>query len=69
MKQVQYWLAELDMHGNPKLVDGAHEDRAGAVEARRLYRKLHSEGFLGHKIGEEPKHGFAVARVELERIP
>lgn len=29
-EQVQYWLAELDVHGNPKLIDGAHDSADGA---------------------------------------
>lgn len=36
----QWWLAELDMHGNPTLVDGAHEDRAGADNAMYVYERL-----------------------------
>ena len=36
----QYWLAELDVHGNPTLTDGAHDDTDGANEALYLYKRL-----------------------------
>ncbi|MPW16956.1 hypothetical protein GCT13_08425 [Paraburkholderia sp. CNPSo 3157] len=52
---VQFWLAELDQHGNPKLVDGAHSAREGADKAAYLYQQL---GFARGKR-------LAVARVEL----
>ncbi|MEM5384181.1 hypothetical protein VSR68_11385 [Paraburkholderia phymatum] len=52
---VQWWLAELDMHGNPTLVDGSHSERAGADKAAYLYQQL----------GIAKGRRFAVARVEL----
>jgi hypothetical protein len=36
----QYWLAELDQYGNPKLVDGMHSHRSGVVKAMDIYRTL-----------------------------
>lgn len=52
---VQWWLAELDQHGNPTLVDGAHSDRSGADQAMYLFNALNlSDG-----------QRYAVARVEL----
>ena len=36
----QFWLAELDKYGNPKLVDGSHSERAGAEEALTLRKRL-----------------------------
>ncbi|RQS39742.1 hypothetical protein DIE01_16120 [Burkholderia sp. Bp8990] len=53
---VQWWLAELDQHGNPKLSDGAHSERAGADKAMYLIQNL---GL--NKNGKR----WAVARVEL----
>lgn len=38
--KTQWWLAELDMHGNPKLTDGAHSVRAGAEKALTLMQRL-----------------------------
>jgi hypothetical protein len=62
MMEVQYWLAELDQHGNPKLIDGAHSDAEGANRAAYLIGAMH----LG---GNRPRR-FAVARVELsECVP
>ena len=52
---VQWWLAELDLYGNPALADGAHSDRAGADKAMYLFKALHLDA--GRR--------FAVARVEL----
>ncbi|KGB99554.1 hypothetical protein [Burkholderia cepacia] len=53
---VQWWLAELDQHGNPKLSDGAHSERAGADKAMYLIKNL----------GLDTKgKRWAVARVEL----
>jgi hypothetical protein len=58
---VQYWLAELDQHGNPKLIDGAHSDAQGANQAAYLIRAM--------RLGE-PGRKFAVAHVELtECVP
>ncbi len=38
--EVQWWLAEIDQHGNPKLTDGAHQDRAGVEQAAYLIGRL-----------------------------
>lgn len=54
-QQAQWWLAEVDTHGNPKLVDGAHADRSGADQAMVLYQRL------GFAKGKQ----FKVARIEL----
>lgn len=51
----QWWLAELDQHGNPNLVDGAHSDRGGADQAKHLFDRL---GFSGDRR-------LVVARVTL----
>jgi hypothetical protein len=53
---VQWWLAELDRYGNPKLTDGAHGDRAGADRAKYL---IDAMGL----VTRDTRH--AVARVEL----
>ena len=55
MSNVQWWLAELDQHGNPTLSDGVHSDRAGADHAFYLHRAL--------GLGKGKR--WAVARVEL----
>lgn len=55
MSATQWWLAKLDQHGNPTLVDGAHSDRAGADRAFYLHRRLGLDKAARH----------AVARVEL----
>lgn len=54
-ERVQWWLADIDMHGNPTLSDGAHSDRAGADKAAYLHAAL----------GLKHDRKFAVARVEL----
>lgn len=36
----QFWLARLDQHGNPTLVDGSHRDRAGVEQALYLFRSI-----------------------------
>jgi hypothetical protein len=54
--EIQYWLAEIDQHGNPKLIDGAHGDPQGPANARFLIESMH----LG-----EPGRKFATAKVEL----
>ncbi|GAA0753124.1 hypothetical protein [Sphingomonas trueperi] len=51
----QWWPAELDQHGNPTLVDGAHSDRNGADQAKHLFDRL---GFSGDRR-------LVVARVTL----
>lgn len=53
--RVQWWIAAIDMHGNPTLTDGAHADRAGADQAAYLIEAL--------GVGKGKK--YAVARVEL----
>lgn len=53
---VQWWLAELDQYGNPRLTDGAHGDRAGADKAKYLIDAMHLA---------KPGTRHAVARVEL----
>ncbi|WP_124485594.1 MULTISPECIES: hypothetical protein [unclassified Burkholderia] len=53
---VQWWLAELDQYGNPKLSDGAHSERAGADKAMYLIKSL--------GLDNKGKR-WAVARVEL----
>lgn len=53
---VQWWLAELDQHGNPRLCDGAHSDRSGAEKAMYLYRRLGLE-----RCGQR----YGVVRVEV----
>lgn len=40
MNKEQYWLAELDQHGNPKLIDGAHSTKEGANRAAYLHTRL-----------------------------
>jgi hypothetical protein len=52
----QYWLAELNVHDNPKLIDGPHDNAEGANHAAYLIQAMH----LG-----EPNRRFAVAKVEL----
>ncbi|RQV20619.1 hypothetical protein DF039_12310 [Burkholderia cenocepacia] len=56
---VQWWLAELDQYGNPKLSDGAHSERAGADKAMYLIKNL--------GLDNKGKR-WAVARVELSEL-
>jgi hypothetical protein len=56
--EYQYWLAELDVHGNPTLVDGAHDAVSGVHRAMELYKAL---GFAKNRK-------FAIAKVYLEKI-
>ncbi len=53
--KTQWWLAELDMHGNPELTDGAHSVRAGAEKAFTLMQRL----------GLAKDRHFAIAEVRL----
>jgi hypothetical protein len=53
--KTQWWLAELDMHGNPELTDGAHSVRAGAEKALTLMQRL----------GLAKDRHFAIAEVRL----
>lgn len=57
---VQWWLAELDKHGNPTLTDGAHSDLAGVEEALYLIQKIACLGERGRK--------FAAVRVEIYEV-
>lgn len=61
MNTPQYWLAELDQHDNPTLVDGAHSSPEGANKAAYLIGAM--------RLGK-PNRRFAVARIELsECVP
>jgi len=40
----QWWLAKVDTHGNPTLMDGAHGQRRGAEEAMGLHKALGTMG-------------------------
>lgn len=53
--KTQWWLAELDRHGNAKLCDGAHQKREGAEKAATILRRLGLDG----------NRKFAVAEVRL----
>jgi len=37
---VQWWLAELDKLGNPRLCDGPHLEMAAVEKALYLYRRM-----------------------------
>lgn len=54
----QFWLAELDRYGNPKLVDGAHSERSGAEEAAAIIQRL----------GLASERKYAVAEVVLTEL-
>lgn len=56
MDDLQWWLAELDAHGNPRLVDGAHATREGADRAAYLIAAMNLAS---------PGTRYAAARVEL----
>ena len=51
----QWWLAELDQYGNPRLEDGAHTDRSGAEKALSIRNRL----------GLSRDRKFAIAEVRL----
>jgi hypothetical protein len=55
---IQYWLAELNQYGNPKLIDGAHQARVGAEKAATILRRL----------GLARDRRFAVAEVHLSEL-
>jgi hypothetical protein len=55
----QFWLAELDQHGNPDLIDGAHDSIEGVEQAAYLLARL---GLVAH--GKR----FAAARVEISEV-
>lgn len=38
--EVQWWVADLDRHGNPTLSDGAHSDREGCEKAIYIMERL-----------------------------
>jgi hypothetical protein len=60
LRSPQWWLAEIKVHGNPTLVDGPHDDEAGA----------HQAAYLIAALGMQRGRRFAVARVELtEPVP
>lgn len=40
LRSPQFWLAEIDQHGNPTLCDGSHDDRAGVEKAAYLFNRL-----------------------------
>lgn len=40
LRSPQFWLAEVDQHGNPRLVDGSHATRQGVEQAAYLYANL-----------------------------
>lgn len=61
LRTPQYWLAELDQYGNPKLIDGSHSTPEGVNEAAYLIKAMN----LGN-----PNRKFAVAAVHLsECVP
>jgi hypothetical protein len=60
LRTPQYWLAELDQYGNPKLIDGSHSSPEGANRAAYLLTALRLRSY----------GVFAVAKVELaECVP
>lgn len=76
MSKPQYWLAEVDQHGNPTLVDGSHDKPSGVEQAMYLLRKL-GLAKAGQKYGMakvvitdvEPKsHGAHVGSIEACNI-
>lgn len=40
LRTPQFWLAEIDQYGNPKLIDGSHDDRNGVEQAAYLINSL-----------------------------
>jgi hypothetical protein len=56
--EIQYWLAELDQYGNPKLIDGAHSTPQGPAQAAYLIEAM--------GLGARDRK-FAIAKVELSR--
>ena len=59
LRTPQWWLAEIDTHGNPKLIDGSHSSEDGANRAAYLYRAM-GLGASGAR--------YAVAKVELSEV-
>lgn len=58
MVREQYWLAELDQYGNPKLIDGMHSTREAVNRAAYLHARL----------GLTPLSQMAVAHVILSDV-
>lgn len=58
LRTPQYWLAELDVWGNPKLCDGSHDTREGVEQAAYLYNRL----------GLSKRKRFACAEVHLTPV-
>ncbi len=58
LRTPQFWLAELDQYGNPKLVDGSHEHRAAVEQAAYLFKRL----------GLEKGKSYACAEVHLSPV-
>ncbi len=52
---VQWWVADLDRYGNPRLTDGAHSEREGCEEAIYIMARL----------GIQPDRKRAICRVEI----
>lgn len=48
--EVQWWVAELDRYGNPKLTDGAHSNREGCEQAIYLMNRLGLSNDIRHAI-------------------
>lgn len=40
LRSPQFWLAQIDQHGNPTLHDGSHGSREGVEEAAYLLTRL-----------------------------
>jgi len=55
----QYWLVKLDMHGNPILKDGPHQDVAEVQKALYLFNSL---GFV------RDEDQFACARISISSV-
>jgi len=53
--EVQWWVADIDRHGNPLLEDGAHSNREGCEKALYIMRRL----------GLRPHQKRAICRVEI----
>ncbi|WP_427110801.1 hypothetical protein [Pseudomonas aeruginosa] len=55
----QYWLVKLDVHGNPTLKDGPHQDVSGVQKALYLFNSL---GF----VREDDQ--FGCARISISSV-
>ena len=40
LPNTQFWLAKLDRHGTPDLIDGAHSTRNGVEQAAYLFARF-----------------------------